>query len=249
MAIIAYILISVFLVSIISFVAVLALYFGKKIERLLNYLVSFAAGGMLGAAFLDLFPEATKEPADNIYVIALAGILIFFLIESYFHWHHHHAGTKGRDRHMHAVGYMNLFGDGLHNFIDGLIIAASYLVSVPLGLITTIAVIAHEIPQEFGDFGILLYSGFTKPRALLYNFLTALTAFAGALLAYFSSGITTFNHFLIPFAAGSFIYIAVADLLPELHKHQGKKTVESLAQIILLFAGIALIWLVGKIFS
>jgi len=243
------ILLSVFIVSLISFVSAITLFTHKKLDEILNYLVCFAAGGLLGAAFLDLLPEASKFPHDNVFLLALAGLLAFFLVELYFHWHHHHAHIKGENKHMHAVGYLNLIGDGVHNFIDGMIIAASFLVSTPLGIVTTIAVIAHEIPQEIGDFGILVYSGFSKGKALLFNFLTALTAVAGALLAYFASNLMqNFIYLLIPFAAGSFIYIAAADLLPEIHKHRGNK-IESLGQIALLFSGIILIWGIGKVFA
>ncbi|MBI4095808.1 MAG: ZIP family metal transporter [DPANN group archaeon] len=244
------ILAAVTLVSAVSFVGVLALYF-KKIDEILIYLTSFAAGGLLGAAFLDLLPEAASAPHSNIFFFTLIGILSFFLIELYFHWHHHHhVQNNNKIKHTHAVGYLNLIGDGLHNFIDGAIIAASFLASVPLGIVTTLAVIAHEIPQEFGDFGILLYSGFPKAKALLFNFLTALTAVAGAIVAYFaSSTIENLTYVLIPFAAGSFIYIATADIMPEIHKHKSKGILESIGQITALFAGVAIIWLAGKVFA
>ncbi len=243
------ILLSVFIVSLISFVGAITLFFNKKLDDILNYLVCFAAGGLLGAAFFDLLPEASKFPKDNIFTLTLAGLLTFFFIELYFHWHHHNAHKTGEHKHVHAVGYLNVIGDGMHNFIDGMIIAASFLVSVPLGIITTIAVVAHEIPQEIGDFGILIFSGFSKGRALLFNFLTALTAVAGALLAYFASNmVENFIYMLIPFAAGSFIYIAAADLLPEIHKHRGNK-IESLGQIAVLFSGMILIWAIGFVFD
>jgi len=241
------ILASVFIVSLISFVGVLTLYLHKKTDDLVNYLVSFAAGGLLGAAFFDLLPEAAVTINSATFPLVLLGMLVFFFIELFLHWHHHHTHKKN---HIHPVGYLNLIGDGAHNFIDGMIIAAAFLVNIPLGLVTTLAVIMHEIPQEFGDFGILIYSGFTKTRALTLNFVTALTAVAGAIFAFtFTSHIQNFNLFLIPFAAGNFIYIAAADLLPEIHKHQGKELYETIGQIVLLFLGIGLIWIVGLYFQ
>lgn len=238
------ILAAVALVSLVSFVGVLTLYLQKKLDEILSYLVSFAAGGLLGAVFFDLLPEAV-EKTPNWAVGVLAGILVFFIIEMFLHWHHHHHGHK--KNHIHPVGYLNLIGDGAHNFIDGMIIAAAFLINVPLGLVTTLAVILHEIPQEFGDFGILIYSGFPKNTALGLNFATALTAVAGALVAFFlSSLVQNFELLLVPFAAGSFIYIATADLLPEIHKHGGKELLESVGQVALLFLGIFMIWAVGK---
>jgi len=243
------ILLAVFIVSFVSFIGVTALYLKKTLNEIINYLVSFAVGGLLGAAFLDLLPEATEKTANwGVYV--LAGILLFFLIELYFHWHHHHTHIKCAHKHVHPMGYLNLIGDGVHNFIDGMIVAASFLVSIPLGIVTTLAVIMHEIPQEFGDFGILIYSGFTKTKALLFNFASALLAVAGALAAFFFSEITgDFSAYLIPFAAGGFIYLASADLLPEIHRHQGKEIYETIAQVGLIFLGIALIWLIGFYFK
>lgn len=140
---------------------------------------------------------------------------------------------------------MNLVGDGLHNFIDGLIIAAAYLINMGLGVTTTIAIILHEVPQEVGDFGVLVYAGFKKKKALFYNFLIALTAIIGALVGYFiHAAINT--AFLLPIAAGGFIYIAATDLIPELHKRA--KIPESVAQFIFIIIGIALMWLLKFIF-
>lgn len=242
------ILLAVFLVSIVSFVGVLTLYLHKNLNEILNYLVSFAVGGLLGAAFLELLPEAVEKTALW-GIFTLVGILTFFFVELYFHWHHHHTHAKCGHKHIHPVGYLNIIGDGVHNFIDGMIVAASFLVSVPLGLVTTLAVIMHEIPQEFGDFGILVFSGFSKAKALLFNFASALLAVAGAIVAYFAIELTgDFSTYMIPFAAGGFIYMAAADLLPEIHKHRGKEIYETIAQVMLIFVGIALIWLVGFYF-
>ncbi|MEK6807510.1 MAG: ZIP family metal transporter [Nanoarchaeota archaeon] len=241
------ILIAVGIVSLISFVGALALVVRKDLNKILSYLVSFAAGSMLGAAFLDLLPGALAAQTKYVFEITLLGIILFFIIELYFHWHHHHTHSEGQ--HVHALGYLNLIGDASHNFIDGMIIAASFMVSFPLGIITTIAVIAHEIPQEIGDFGILIYSGFSKAKALFFNFLTALTAVLGALLTFFASEfIKGFTAYLIPFAAGAFIYMAAVDLMPELHKHGGRKS-KSRWQVVLLFLGIILIYVLGLVFK
>jgi len=234
------ILIAVSIVSLISFVGALAL-FVKDISKILNYLISFAAGSMLGAAFLDLLPGALEAQTKYVFEIALLGIVLFFVIELYFHWHHHHT---------HSEGHLNMLGDASHNFIDGMIIAASFLISFPLGVITTIAVIAHEIPQEIGDFGILIYSGFSKIKALFFNFLTALTAILGALLTFFAADLVKgFTAYLIPFAAGAFIYMATVDLMPEIHKRNVHKAKQSLWQVILLFSGIIIIYVLDLIFK
>ena len=215
-----YTLVSVFLISLISFIGILT--FSLKTEKLkaiLIYFISFSAGALLGDAFIHLLPEIVRDNGFTLQISLslLSGILIFFALEKIIHWQHCHMPiTK---EHAHPFAYMNLVGDGLHNFIDGLIIGASYLINIQVGIATTIAVILHEIPQEIGDFGVLLHGGFSKARALTLNFLTALLAIAGAIIALWlgslSENITTF---LIPFAAGGFIYIAGSDLIPELHK-------------------------------
>lgn len=245
LSILVQILLSVFVVSLISFVGVMALYLNKSLDELLNYLVSFAVGGLLGAAFLELLPEAV-EKTPHWGIIVLLGIVLFFIIEMYFHWHHHHTHAKCGHKHVHPIGYLNLIGDGIHNFIDGMIVAAAFLVDPKLGIVTTLAVIVHEIPQEFGDFGILVFSGFSKLKAMTFNFASALLAVAGALVTYFTAELTgDFSAYLIPFAAGGFIYMAAADLLPEIHKHSGKEIYETVAQIGLIFLGIGIIWVLG----
>src|SRR3989344_3396861 len=214
-----YSLASVFIVSVISLVGIITLSINVgKLRKLLIYLVSFAAGALLGDAFIHLLPEAAEEGFGvpvSLYV--LFGIGISFLIEKVVHWHHfHYTLDKG---HIHPFAIMNLVGDLVHNFIDGTIIAASYMVNIPVGIATTIAVILHEIPQEISDFGVLLHGGFTKARALFYNFLTALTAVLGAIAALLiGSRIEGITISLAAFAAGAFIYIAGSDLIPELHK-------------------------------
>jgi zinc and cadmium transporter len=203
---------------------------------MLLVLVSFASGTLLGGAFLHLIPEALLNGGENLFIVILSGILVFFLLEKFL-WRHCHE----RDCPVHVFAYLNLLGDGIHNFIDGILIAASFLTSTPLGFATALAVVSHEIPQEIGDFGILVYGGFSKVKALSYNLLSALMAFVGALLTYsFSAYLPSSSYFLM-FAAGSFIYVATTDLIPELHKEHG--VAKSFLQFALLVVGILLMWL------
>lgn len=238
-----YALSSVIVVSLVSLVGVFALSISReKLKKILIYLVSFAAGTLLGDAFIHLIPEA-YESFENITLIPiyiLSGILIFFILEKFVHWRHCH--EIACDDHPHPITYTILAGDTVHNFIDGLIIAASYLVSVPIGIATTAAVVFHEIPQEIGDFGSLVYGGYSRAKALLFNFLTAITAVLGAIIV-LALGISdsALTEFLIPFAAGGFIYIASSDLIPELHKNTDPK--KSIGQLLTFLFGIGLMLL------
>lgn len=234
-----YTLISVIAVSIVSFVGILTLSIKTKyLNKIIIYLVSFAAGALLGDVFIHLIPEVIEEGSFTLQtsLITLGGILLFFIIEKIVHWQHCHIPQNGGHKHPFVV--TNLVGDGVHNFLDGIIIGASYLVNIPVGIATTIAVIFHEIPQEIGDFGILLHGGFSKGKALLFNFLSALTAVAGGIIAVLASDITSsITQFIIPIAIGGFIYIAGSDLIPELHKNF--ETRKSIIQIIAFILGIA----------
>ena len=185
MEILLWILGSTFLVSLVSLIGIFTLSLkDEMLNRILLLLVGFSAGAMMGGAFLHLLPESSEKiTIMDAGIYLLTGFSLFFLIERILHWHHCHE----RECDVHTLSYMNLIGDGVHNFIDGVIIAVSFLVSIPLGIVSTLAIIAHEIPQEIGDFGVLLYGGFTKLRALLFNFLSAITAIAGALSGYFLS--------------------------------------------------------------
>ena len=234
-----YSLLSVFLISLISFVGVFTL--GIKAQRLKKvpiYFVSFSAGALFGDVFIHLLPEVVEEHGFglNIGIGVLVGIVLFFILEKFVHWQHCHVPEeKG---HVHPFTYSILVGDALHNFIDGLIIGASYLVSIPAGVATTLAVLLHEIPQEIGDFGVLVHGGFSKGKALLLNFLSALTAVLGVIIALALSGtIESISLILVPIAAGGFIYIAGSDLIPELHKHS-EKFGESLGHLIVFILGI-----------
>jgi zinc and cadmium transporter len=234
---------SVVVISLISLVGIFSLFFKRKgMDKNILFLVSFSAGSLFGGAFLHLLPETIGEFGFglNIQIFFILGILSFFVIEKFIHWRHCHIPTS--DDHPHAFAYMNLVGDAIHNFIDGLVIGASYLVNIPLGISTTLAVIFHEIPQEIGDFGVLVYGGFKKTKALLLNFLTATTAILGAivgLLVGAKSG--SFITFILPFTAGGFIYIAGSDLIPELNKEC--ELSRSLLQLLGLVLGIAVMTL------
>ncbi len=235
-----YTLVSVVIISLVSLVGIFTFLFKKeKMTDLLLFLVSFSAGSLFGGAFLHLLPEAVEEFGFGMEIglYALSGIVVFFVLEKFIHWRHCHIPTS--DSHPHPFAYMNLVGDGLHNLIDGLVIGASYLVSLPLGIATSLAVLFHEIPQEMGDFGVLVQGGFTKKRALVLNFLTALTAIVGAIISllignYFEG----FIAFVLPFTAGGFLYIAGSDLIPELHKEC--RSHKSLVQLFGIIIGIAL---------
>jgi zinc and cadmium transporter len=239
----AYSIISVILVSLFSFTGVLFLAFKKeKLSKLLLFLVSLAAGGLLGDAFLHLLPEAIEETGFTLEIslAILIGILAFFALEKFISWRHCHIPTS--KEHPHPVVFMNLLGDGLHNFIDGMIITASFLVSFPLGMATSLAVILHEIPQEMGDFGVLIHGGFTRQKALAFNFVSGLMAIGGAILTLFlGTRLTEFTQLLIPFTAGSFLYIAGSDLIPELHKETNLK--KSGFQLLGLILGIGIMML------
>ncbi len=244
-----YAILSVVLVSIVSLVGVLVFIVGEqRVRHIIPYMVSLAVGGLFGDAFFHLLPEASESGFTvSVSVAVLTGIILFFIIEKVVHWRHcHHTHNKKNNHHSHchhhhSFATMNLIGDGVHNFIDGLIIGASYLVSVPVGVATTVAVIFHEIPQELGDFGVLLHAGYTKTRALFMNFLTALTAVLGAIVAIvIRSYSEPFALFLLPLAAGGFIYIAAADLIPEIHKETDLS--KSLLHFLVIMIGIGFMY-------
>jgi len=232
----------------------------KKRTQLLPHMVSFAIGALLGAAFLGLLPHALASPQvtdlHDITLTVLIGILTFFLLEKLVLWRHCHSiecevhGADETDDHHHKhqdeklapAGSLVLIGDGVHNFVDGVLIAAAFLTDIHLGIVTALAVAAHEIPQEVGDFAILLQSGFSRKKALLFNLLASLATVVGALIAYFSlSSAEAIVPYVLAIAASSFIYIAVADLIPGLHKRTSAK--ESVQQVSLISAGILIIYL------
>lgn len=242
MAVWIYALLSVALVSSISLIGVFFLSVNEKILRkLLTFLVSFAVGGLFGDAFIHLLPESfEKLGTGNLAapLLILAGIFLFFVLEKFIRWRHCHIPTS--EKHLHPLVAMNIVGDGVHNFLDGMLIAASYLVSVPLGIATTLAIILHEIPQEIGNFGVFLHAGLSVKKALLYNFLSALTAFLGAMAALVAASMTEgFALILLPIAAGGFIYIAGSDLMPEIQHEVEAKT--SVWQFISIMLGVGML--------
>ena len=228
---------SVIIVSTVSLVGVFTL--SLKEELLKKYIflfISLAVGALLGDAFIHLIPEALEASQNPalVSILIIAGILIFFILEKFLHWHHH--GEDKSQSHIHPVGRLVLFSDGIHNLIDGIIIGVSFIASVPVGIATTIAVILHEIPQEVGDFSVLLHAGYDKKRALWLNFLSALTAILGVVIAFMLGSADGLALWILPIAAGGFIYIAVADLIPELHKT--KEVEYSALQIIAVVLGV-----------
>ena len=247
----AYTIVSVVLVSLIAFVGIITLVFSeRKLSKILLVLVALAAGTLLGGAFLHLLPHNAEHHGFEVgtgYMILL-GLIVLFIIEYFIHWHHCHRTHMCDDPHDKSVdhsnhviefGWTNLIGDGLHNFLDGALIASTYFVSIPVGIATTIAVMMHEIPQEIADFGVLLHAGFSKVKALVLNFLAAVTAILGALVVLIVSESAEFiEAYLVPFTAGAFIYVAAADLMPELRKEkQGSKLV---VHFVAFIAGIGL---------
>jgi zinc and cadmium transporter len=231
------ILASVTAVSLIAFIGVIFIGLKEdKLKRLTTILVGFASGTLLGGAFLHLLPESLTPENDQMTVLwyVIVGIVSFFALEKFLYWRHCHE----KECPTHTFVYLNLVGDGIHNFIDGMVIAATFMIGFELGLATTLAVIFHEVPQEIGDFGVLVYGGLNKKKALIYNFISAVTAILGALATYFLAYLRSIEALLVPFAAGGFIYIAATDLMPELHKksHAG----ESIVQLFVILLGIGL---------
>ncbi|MBI2830308.1 MAG: ZIP family metal transporter [Chloroflexi bacterium] len=212
---------SVVIVSLISVIGILFLSIDRqRLDKMLLFLISFAVGGLAGDALIHLIPEAFEEMGTGLAVplLIIGGMLGFFVLDSSLRWRHCHFPVS--EHHVHPVGTLNLAGETMHNFIDGILIAASYSVSIPIGVATTIAVILHEIPQEIGDFSVLVYAGYPVRKALLYNFMVALTAVLGAvivlLLGDLVGGLSTF---IVPITAGGFIYMALSDLIPEIQQH------------------------------
>lgn len=223
--------------SIVSLVGGVILIWRERLAKISSpYLVSFAAGVLLAAAFLDLLPEAYELiGSTDVFLYALIGVIIFFFVERFLLRVHHH----GRFHDLPPVSSIVLVGDAIHNFIDGIVIASAFLVNVPLGVVTSLAIVSHEIPQEIGDFGILLKGGMKPKKVLFVNFAAATFTLFGAILAYvFSFAIEPILAFLLAFGAGTFIYIAASDLIPEIHHGEGT----TLSHSLLLVTGAALIF-------
>jgi zinc and cadmium transporter len=239
------------LISLFSLVGIALLALGeKRISIAMFLLVSFSTGAVLGAGFFDLLPEAiTKIGVAIALQVAFAGVMASFAIEKIVHWrHHHHVDHSHENKRKRPLGALTLVGGSIHNFLDGVTISAAFIASTPLGVAATFAVACHEVPHQIGNFTLLIYSGYSRSRALLYNFLMALTAVAGGLLFFFfSNAIQNFESFALAFTAGTFVYIAGADLIPELQKEKGVKN--SAAQFALILFGAGVILLIGNAFG
>lgn len=240
-----YSLVSVLAISLISLVGIFTLSFkDTTIKKYVFILVSLAIGALLGDSFLHLIPEALEKSgnATKVFLFVILGIYIFFILEKFLHWHHH---QEDSEKHIKPVGKMILISDGFHNFLDGIIIGASYMISVPVGIATTIAVVLHEIPQEIGDYGVLIHAGYTKSRALFLNFVSALLSVIGVLIVFIvGQKIENIFVWLLAIAAGGFIYIALTDLIPELHDHNEKEKslLQTIIQIIVAVIGVGLMY-------
>ncbi|MFC1685519.1 ZIP family metal transporter [Nanoarchaeota archaeon] len=234
-----WIILSTVLVSLIAFVGILSLSIKRKLfDKIVLMLVALSAGALMGGAFLHLIPEAIEKfPDYNVLLLVLIGFVFFFFIEKVLCWRHCHNGKCE----VHTFAYMNLIGEGIHNFVDGLIIAGSFVASIPLGISTTIAVALHEIPQEIGDFGVLVHGGFKRGKALLLNFLIALLAVLGGIIGFFlTRAVDNAMVFLLSLAAGGFIYISASDLIPEIRKETDSK--KSLLVLLVFLIGICLMF-------
>jgi len=238
-----YPIISVIIVSLISVIVAIPLMLKKKVSQgLLLFLLSASVGVLLSTVFMELLPEALEDGYSvGIALYIILGFMVMFVLEKFVHWHHSKKCKDNCHGHAYNLGAVNLIGDGVHNFIDGLVIAGAYAVNVGVGIAATISIIFHEVPQEIADFGVLLYSGFSKKKALMFNLLSAGMAILGTVIGLFliSEG---FLHFILPFAAGNFIYIAASNLLPKLHRHCGLK--ETLLHIFAMVLGVGIILLV-----
>lgn len=224
-------------VSLISLVGVTILSLNEqRLRRNVFVLVSLAVGALLGDAFIHIIPEALEADKWFTSILVIVGILLFFILEKFLHWHHH--GDDMGEKHIHPVGKLVLISDGFHNFLDGIIIGTSFMAGTEIGIATTIAVVLHEIPQEIGDFAVLIHAGYTKRKAIILNFLSALLAFAGLLVSFLvADSIEHFETYALPITAGGFIYIALSDLIPELHKNNGRNS--SILQILMIGIGVA----------
>jgi zinc and cadmium transporter len=213
---------SSFLISLIAFLGCLTLLREELLSKVLIALVAFSAGLLIGSAFFHLLPKAI-EIAElsplSVFSNLMLGFCILFVLEQFISWHHHHVA---RHPEIKSFSYLLLFSDAIHNFIDGLVLAASFLTSIPLGVITSFAIALHEIPQEIGDFGTLIYGGFDRVKALILNYISASTILLGSVVGYVLFGfLKALIVILLPIAAGSFIYIACSDLIPEIKLETG----------------------------
>jgi len=231
-------------IALISLAIVVALSWKEKIlNEILLFLVALSAGTMIGGAFLHLLPEAIEETeSELIFPIILVGFMIFYILEKILHFHH----THKEGEHAHTFHYMSIIGASIHSFLDGLLIAASFVISIPLGIATSIMVASHEIPKKVGDFGVLVYGGFYKKKALVINFFVSLGVVIGGIVGFIvSTSVEIATELLLPLAAGGFIYVGAADLLPEIRKETEIRKSIIILEVIIL--GILFMWIL-KVF-
>ncbi len=255
------ILLSVIGVSLVSLIGAVGLSFGAlRRHSTMMFLIALAAGTLIGDTFFHILPEASHDGFDaGVGALVIGGFVLLFLLEIGLRWQHSHAEHLDHDHdddhhshHVQPFGWLNLVGDAVHNLLDGIIIAAAYMVDIPLGIATTIAVLLHEVPQELGDFAVLVRSGFSTSKALLVNLATALFALLGAALVLLSGlDAETITAFALPLVAGAFLYIAAADLIPELHHHTipKERAIVLIGFVVGLLAMWALTGLEGALFA
>ena len=228
-----------FLDSLVALIGVFTLGIKQKtLSKIIFMLVAFSTGSLLAGGLFHLLAESLEKiSVFNSFLLFIIGFSVFFLMEKFLHWHHCHE----KKCKVHPFTFLILFGDGIHNFIDGLVIGVSFLVDVNFGIITTLMIISHEIPQELGDFGVLLYGGMKKRKAIIYNFISQLTCVLGGLLGFFFYSIPYFISIVLPFAAGGFIYISASDLIPELHKEVDTRR----SVLSFIFFSIGVVFMIG----
>ena len=240
MDILTYIIIFTLIGSVLSLVGGILLLANKQIAlKSAHFLSAFAAGTLLGTAFFDLLPEAFEASKTNIFFWTLLGMLVFFLLERFIHHHDKNGDIKEKN----VVVPLIVVGDTIHNFIDGVAIAATFLINIPLGIVTTLAVAAHEIPQEIADFGLMLARGVNRGKILWINFLSSLSALLGAVLTYiYQDVLEGWLPVILAITAGFFIYIAAANLIPEIHSQDNKSV--ALWETVMLFVGVLVIYFI-----
>jgi zinc and cadmium transporter len=253
-----YTVIATFLISLLSLVGIYTLSISEsRLHSILNFLIAFSAGTIFGAAMFDLMPEAVEQVDANIvFPIIAFGFVFFLFIERGLYWYHGHGHKHEFSSIEHkndpeeipkSFAYLNIFGDFVHNFIDGMIIAAGFINGISVGIATSIAVAFHELPQEMGDYGILVYAGFERRKALVYNFAAALSIVAGGLFgSFFISVVSELSSWMIAFSAGAFLFLSASELIPEIHDDRSWK--KSLIQIVFLLLGMITIYSLGFVF-
>lgn len=238
-SILAWIIIVTVINGLLAFAGLI--FFNYKKNRHLILLISFTTGTLIGGAFFHFIPEAIELGLFKLTSLTIIGFILFLFLEKFLYWHHCHDGKCDE----HPFTYLLLYGDAAHNFIDGLIIASSFLISFSFGIVTSLLILLHELPQEISDLGVLIYGGLSKKKALIYNFLAQLTSVLGGILGYFFLTLKDYSIFLLPIAAGGFLYIAIADLIPEIFKE--KNLGKLVINLIFIILGLSLL-ITAKLF-